>query len=285
MIHVEIDSQSGFCFGVVRAIEIAEQELKTHGCLSSLGLMVHNDEEVKRLENMGMRTIDVSQLDSDVGVRVLIRAHGEPPSTYRKVETLGKTLIDATCPIVLQLQKKVEKYYIDNPGAQIVIYGKPGHAEVIGLVGQTSGNAFVVTHEEDIEQLDPEKPLFVFSQTTMPLDGYAAIQNALREYMVASVQVFDTICRKVSNRVPLIRDFARQHDACVFVAGKKSSNGQMLYNVAREANPRTYFVSNVSEINPDWFSDGMRVGVCGATSTPMWQMEAVADFINGLFPL
>lgn len=284
MIHVHIDTHSGFCFGVVRAIEIAEQQLEQHGQLSSLGHIVHNSEEVARLEQNGMATINANQLDSDSAQNVLIRAHGEPPSTYRKIEKLGKTLVDATCPIVLRLQKKVKKYYEENQHAQIVIYGKPGHAEVIGLVGQTDGRAFVVTCEADVQQLDKNKPVFMFSQTTMPIDGYAVMQDVLRNYINAPIEVFDTICRKVSNRVPLIREFAQQHDVCVFVAGKSSSNGKMLFNVARDANSKTYFVSNVAEICDEWFSDGMKVGVCGATSTPMWQMENVRRYIESLYP-
>lgn len=283
MIHVEIDMQSGFCFGVVRAIDMAEAQLKNNLNLSSLGQMVHNAEEVSRLENLGMKTISVSDLEKDSNDCVLVRAHGEPPETYAEISRLGKTLVDATCPIVLRLQKQVKNCYLEHPEAQIVIYGKPGHAEVIGLLGQTEGNAIVITHKEDISQLNVNAPVYMFSQTTMPLDGFAKIRKLIESHVNKPVEVFDTICRKVSNRVPLIHEFAQNYDVCIFVAGKNSSNGQMLFNVAKKANPNTYFVSTLSDIDVNWFVDEISVGICGATSTPMWQMKNVRDFIEQLY--
>lgn len=282
MIHVTIDPKSGFCFGVVRAIEIAEQHLTKGEPLSSIGEMVHNAEEVRRLEGMGMKTISCADLDQEQSGSVLIRAHGEPPSTYKKIEEQGLKLIDATCPIVLKLQEKVKKYHQTHPDAQIVIYGKEGHAEVIGLVGQTNGEAFVLSDPEDISKLDPEKSVVMFSQTTMPLEGFHEMKHELEAYIKNEVIAFDTICRKVSHRVPEIAEFARDQDVCIFVSGKNSSNGRMLYNVAKKANPNTYFVSNADEVDSSWFSDGMHVGICGATSTPQWLMEKVKERIEGM---
>ena len=282
MIHVTIDPKSGFCFGVVRAIEKAEKHLGDGENLSSIGEMVHNAEEVHRLENRGMKTISCADLDKEQEGAVLIRAHGEPPSTYKKIEEKGLKLVDATCPIVLKLQERVKRFYEQNPDAQIVIYGKEGHAEVIGLVGQTNGSAFVMSEPEEIGKLDPEKRVIMFSQTTMPLEGFEEMKQELKAYINKEVKAFDTICRKVSHRVPEIHEFAREHDVCVFVSGKNSSNGRMLYNVAKKANPKTYFVSNADEVNSTWFEDEMHVGICGATSTPQWLMEKVKERIEEL---
>jgi len=221
-------------------------------------------------------------LDTKQQGAVLIRAHGEPPSTYKKIAEQGLKLVDATCPIVLKLQEKVKKFYEQNPDAQIVIYGKEGHAEVIGLVGQTNGAAFVLSDPEDISKLDSEKPVVMFSQTTMPLEGFHEMKHELETYIKNDVTAFDTICRKVSHRVPEIAEFAREQDVCVFVSGKNSSNGRMLYNVAKKANPKTYFVSNADEIDSNWFTDEMHVGICGATSTPQWLMEEVKERIEGV---
>lgn len=282
MIHVTIDSKSGFCFGVVRAIEMAEKHLADGEDLSSIGEMVHNAEEVHRLEDMGMKTISCADIDNEQKSSALIRAHGEPPSTYQKIKDQGLTLVDATCPIVLKLQEKVKKFYQQKTDAQIVIYGKEGHAEVVGLVGQTKGEAFVISETEDIAELDPQKPVIMFSQTTMPLEGFEEMKHELNAYIKKEVTAFDTICRKVSHRVPEIHDFAREYDVCVFVSGKNSSNGRMLFNVAKKANPNTYFVSNASEIDREWFRDEIQVGICGATSTPHWLMEKVKERIEEL---
>jgi 4-hydroxy-3-methylbut-2-enyl diphosphate reductase len=283
MINVEIDSQSGFCFGVVRAIDMAEEHLRKKHDISSLGQMVHNAEEVKRLEKMGMRTIKNDAIDTDSNKYALIRAHGEPPKTYENLRNLNKTIVDATCPIVLKLQERIKKCFEKQPEKQIVIYGKPNHAEVIGLVGQTNNTAIVVSSEADVSSIDKEKPVCLFSQTTMPLDGFARIGEAIKNNADSTVEVFDTICRKVSNRVPAIREFALSKDVCVFVSGKNSSNGKMLYTIAKNANRATYWVSHPEEVSKEWFADGMSVGVCGATSTPQWQMEKVKTFIEGLF--
>ncbi len=283
MIQVEIDPKSGFCFGVIRAIEVAEQYLNEGKKLSSLGEMVHNAEEVKRLENMGMNTITCKDLPNDLSENVLIRAHGEPPSTYNRIKKENKNIVDATCPIVLKLQENVRKTYNTYPEAQVVIYGKPGHAEVIGLVGQTQGSALVLTEPEDVQQLDPNKPVFMYSQTTMPLEGFNEMKDVLENYINAEVTTFDTICRKVAHRVPEISEFASDHDVCIFVSGKNSSNGRMLYEVAKKANPNTYFVSKPDELKKSWFKDDMKVGVCGATSTPHWLMEKVKKSIETLF--
>jgi 4-hydroxy-3-methylbut-2-enyl diphosphate reductase len=282
MIHVTIDPNSGFCFGVVRAIEMAEKFLNNGKGINSIGEMVHNAEEVHRLEGMGMKTISCADLDNLEQEAVLIRAHGEPPSTYEKVKEKELTLVDATCPIVLKLQEKVRKYHQAHPDAQIVIYGKEGHAEVLGLVGQTNGEAYVLSDPEQISKLDPDKSVVMFSQTTMPLEGFNEMKLELEAFIKKEVIAFDTICRKVSHRVPEITEFAREQDVCVFVSGKNSSNGRMLYNVAKKANPKTYFVSNADEVDSNWFADGMHVGICGATSTPQWLMEKVKERIEEL---
>ncbi|MDA3866736.1 MAG: 4-hydroxy-3-methylbut-2-enyl diphosphate reductase [Salinivirgaceae bacterium] len=283
MIDVEIDIHSGFCFGVVRAIDLAEEHLRQGHDISSLGQMVHNAEEVKRLEEMGMRTIENNAIKTDSNKYTLIRAHGEPPTTYENLRNWNKTIVDATCPIVLKLQERIKKCFGEQPETQIVIYGKPSHAEVIGLVGQTKNTAIVVSSEADVSSIDKTKPVCLFSQTTMPLDGFARIGEAIKANSSSTVEVFDTICRKVSNRVPAIREFASSKDVCVFVSGKNSSNGKMLYTVAKNANRATYRVSHPGEISKDWFADGMSVGVCGATSTPQWQMEKVKTYIERLF--
>ncbi len=283
MIHVEIDSKSGLCFGVVRAIEKAEEYLNEGKKLSSLGQMVHNAEEVGRLEKMGMKTITCNDLQNDPNENVLIRAHGEPPSTYNRIKNENKNIVDATCPIVLKLQGNVRKIYNTHPEAQVAIYGKPGHAEVIGLVGQTQGNAVVLTEPEEVQQLDAEKPVFMFSQTTMPLEGFAEMKDTLENYIEAEVTTFDTICRKVAHRVPEISEFAANHDVCIFVSGKNSSNGRMLYEVAKKANPDTHFVTRPADLKKNWFKDEINVGVCGATSTPHWLMENVKNAIERMF--
>jgi len=283
MIHVEIDPNSGFCFGVVRAIKMAEDHLAKGKNISSLGEMVHNAEEVKRLEAMGMHTITCRDLDRDKNQTVLIRAHGEPPSTYATLKDKGRHIVDATCPIVLKLQERVKKTYENHPGAHIVIYGKKGHAEVIGLAGQTNGDAFIMNNAEDVKKLNPDKPVFMFSQTTMPLEGFAEMKTALETYIEAEVISYDTICRKVAHRIPEVKRFAAMHDVCVFVSGKNSSNGKMLYNAAKKANSSTYFVSHANEIDKRWFKNEMSVGVCGATSTPQWQMEEAKTTIESWY--
>jgi len=273
-LHVTIDQSSGFCFGVVYAIEMAEEILDERGYLYCLGDIVHNDEEVKRLEKKGLRVINHDELAHLRDEKVLIRAHGEPPSTYQLALRNNIELVDASCPVVLKLQNRIKNSY--DKDEQIYIYGKHGHAEVVGLLGQTDNQAVVF---QDLEELDlPGLPrrLTLYSQTTKSTDKFYEITGKLAE---AGVQVAanDTICRQVSNRDKELRVFARQFDKIIFVSGSKSSNGKVLYNVCRETNPNTHFVSKVEDLRPEWFSPGDRVGICGATSTPMWLMETVRD--------
>lgn len=283
MIKVKIDPNSGFCFGVVNAIQKAEEYLSKNKRLYCIGDIVHNREEINRLEKLGMETIDKSKLKNLDGYPVLIRAHGEPPSTYDNVRSNNLELVDATCPIVLKLQEKIRKLYESTPGIQIVIFGKHDHAEVIGLVGQTENTAIVVRTADDVEKLDRNKKTALFSQTTMPLTEFEYIKDKIEGYIHEELISFDTICRKVANRVPEISKFASNHDVCVFVAGRKSSNGRMLYEVCKKANPDTYFVSSSNEIEKDWFREDQSVGICGATSTPQWLMEEVKSKIESLF--
>ncbi|MDO5017161.1 MAG: 4-hydroxy-3-methylbut-2-enyl diphosphate reductase [Porphyromonas sp.] len=281
-IEVEIDSASGFCFGVINAISKAEEELNTNSPLYSLGDIVHNGEEVERLNKRGLHSINHEKLKDLEGKRVLFRAHGEPPKVYQRAKELGIDIVDATCPVVLALQKRIRAKYLSGKeeGVQIVIFGKEGHAEVNGLVGQTDGKAIVVQSIDQVKELvDRSKPVALFSQTTMDKERYAKLGEYLRSWLDegVSVESFDTICRQVSNRVPEITAFARRMDWVYFIAGAHSSNGKVLYNTALRANLNSYFVSSPEEITkplPEWVKT---VGVCGATSTPVWQMEAVKE--------
>lgn len=290
---VEIDSQSGFCFGVTRAIQRAEEELQ-NGNLYCLGDIVHNGEEVSRLSEMGLITIDHEQMSRLHNVKVLLRAHGEPPTTYALAERNGIRLFDASCPVVLGLQKRIRTAYQQNPDAQIVIFGKEGHAEVVGLVGQTDGHAIVVEHPDQLERIDFHKDIFLFSQTTKSTDEFRQLVSNIEERNRQSEPVrfehFDTICRNVANRVENLRAFASEHDIVVFVGGRKSSNAKVLFSHCQEANPGTLFVSLVEELTGEWFSRlrqmvnkplaECRIGICGATSTPQWLMEKVAKRIE-----
>ncbi len=273
-LNVTIDPGSGFCFGVIYAIEMAEDMLNEQGYLYCLGDIVHNDEEVKRLEAKGLRIISHKELGELHNEKVLIRAHGEPASTYQTALNNNLELIDASCPVVLKLQNRIKNSF--DKKDNIYIYGKHGHAEVIGLLGQTSNKAVVF---QDIAELDvaslPRK-LTLYSQTTKSTDKFYAIRDVLTEAGI-EVDANDTICRQVSNRDKDLRDFACKFDKIVFVSGSKSSNGRVLYNVCKDTNPATFFVSNPAELNPEWFSPGDSVGICGATSTPMWLMETVRD--------
>lgn len=273
-LKVEIDQNSGFCFGVVYAIEMAEDILDEQGYLYCLGDIVHNDEEVRRLEKKGLRIINHEAMANLRNEKVLIRAHGEPPSTYELALTNNLELIDASCPVVLKLQNRIKNSY--DKGDNIYIYGKHGHAEVIGLLGQTSNNAVVF---QDINELDMDTlpaDITLYSQTTKSTDKFYEITHKLEEagYKVNSN---DTICRQVSNRDKQLKDFASHYNKVVFVAGTKSSNGKVLFNVCKNANPHTYFISGKKEIDPAWFQSNDTVGVCGATSTPTWLMEEVRD--------
>lgn len=276
---VTVDQNSGFCPGVVSAIRKAEEQLAEADRLYCLGDIVHNSEEVSRLEQMGLCTIDHEQMSQLRDTRVLFRAHGEPPTTYQMAECNGIEVIDATCPVVLQLQRRIKQVYDLEPLVQIVIYGKKGHAEVNGLVGQTDGTAIVLEGEQDLDKVDFSRPIRLFSQTTMPVDTFRQLAETMSSRMTRSedFQYRDTICRQVANRIPHLREFARQHDVVLFVSGKKSSNGKALFGVCHEANPRSYFVSHPEEVTSEMVEGAQTVGICGATSTPKWQMEAVFE--------
>ena len=280
--QITVDEQSGFCPGVVSAINKAEEQLSQADNLYCLGDIVHNSEEVNRLEQQGLKTIDHAQMAGIHDAKVLLRAHGEPPSTYEMAERNGIEIIDATCPVVLQLQKRIKKVYDEEPGVQIVIFGKKGHAEVNGLVGQTAGSAIVVEGTKDLDKIDYQRPVRLFSQTTMPVDTFRELVETMSSRMAdpSQFQYKDTICRQVANRIPHLKEFARQHDVVLFVSGKKSSNGKALFGVCQEVNPRSYFVSHPDEVRPEMTAGASTVGICGATSTPKWQMEQVGDFLR-----
>jgi 4-hydroxy-3-methylbut-2-enyl diphosphate reductase len=273
-LHVAIDPNSGFCFGVVYAIEMAEDILDEQGYLYCLGDIVHNDEEVKRLENKGLRIIDHETLKELKNEKVLIRAHGEPPSTYRIAADNNLQLIDASCPVVLKLQNRIKNSY--DKSNKIYIYGKPGHAEVEGLLGQTNREAIIFQSLEELNLETVPREMTLYSQTTKSTDKFYEIKETLQKAGI-TVHANDTICRQVSNRDKELRDFAGQYDKILFVSGTKSSNGKVLYQVCKNRNPHTYFISRKEEIDPSWFSPQDRVGICGATSTPMWLMEEVRD--------
>lgn len=290
--QVTIDPHSGFCFGVVYAIDKAEEELDSSGKLYCLGDIVHNNMEVERLTAKGLEIIDHERLKELRDCKVLLRAHGEPPSTYKIALENNIELIDASCPVVLKLQNRVRTSFDDvmDKNGQVLIYGETGHAEVNGLVGQTNGKAIIVKTEEDLEQIDYSKPVYFFSQTTKSTKGFEKMRQLLEEKVEAydrdhggsSLAINDTLCRQVSNREPHLIRFAKQYDVIVFVSGKKSSNGKALYEVCKTANTNSHFVSDVSEIDTSWFNNAQSVGICGATSTPMWLMEKVAEFLKKL---
>jgi 4-hydroxy-3-methylbut-2-en-1-yl diphosphate reductase len=273
-LKVDIDNNSGFCFGVVYAIEMAEEILDSEGRLYCLGDIVHNDEEVKRLENKGLVIINHEQLKHIYNEKVLIRAHGEPPSTYKLAIQNNLELIDASCPVVLKLQNRIKNSY--DKDETIYIYGKHGHAEVEGLLGQTDQKAVVFQDIAELNIAALPKNLTLYSQTTKSTDNFYQITETLKEAGI-EVNANDTICRQVSNRDKELRDYAGKFDKIIFVSGTKSSNGKVLYNVCKERNPNTYFISNVSELDKSWFNANDTVGICGATSTPMWLMEEVRN--------
>ena len=283
---VSIDPNSGFCFGVVNAIRKAEEELATGEPLYCLGDIVHNGQEVERLAALGLVTIDHDEFARLHDAKVLLRAHGEPPSTYETARRNRITLIDASCPVVLALQKRIKKAYESRPDdhAQIVIYGKKGHAEVNGLVGQTGDRAIVIENEDDLDKLDYTHDISLFSQTTKSLDGFNRIVEAISSRITpgAKFEYYDTICRNVTKRIPNILKFARENDMVVFVSGRKSSNGKELYEHCRQVNPRTYFVTSPDDLDGLELDLTQRIGICGATSTPAWLMEAVAEKIKGI---
>lgn len=275
MANVEIDNNSGFCNGVVRAIQAAEKELEQGGELYCLGDIVHNSNEVERLRSKGLITINHDELRQLHNVKVLLRAHGEPPETYRIARENNIEIIDATCPVVLQLQRKIKNSYDTRSSAddQILIYGKVGHAEVNGLVGQTNGEAIVLESSDDLYKVDFEKRIVLYSQTTKSVQHFAEMVELIKNHTTKeSFEWHDTICRQVANRIPNIREFARTHDLVLFVCGKKSSNGKVLYEECRSVNEHTHLVSDIEELDARWLEGKSNIGICGATSTPRWLM-------------
>ena len=291
MVNVEIDQKSGFCFGVVKAISKAEEELAKGTPIYCLGDIVHNGQEVQRLADLGLITITHEEFKKLRNVKVMFRAHGEPPSTYETAKQNNIELIDASCPVVLRLQKRIKTAYevkgeeknVD-PNKQIVIYGKIGHAEVIGLLGQVDENAIVIESEADLHKVDFTKDIKLFSQTTKSLDGFNKLVKTMSERMApnAVFEYTDTICRQVANRMPNIATFAEKNDIVLFVSGKKSSNGKVLFEHSKSINPNTYFISEPNEVDELKLDLTKKIGICGATSTPSWLMEAVAERIRHL---
>jgi len=287
--EITIDKNSGYCFGVEFAIRMAEDEMTESDSLYCLGDIVHNTMEVKRLSKLGLKVISRDELENIHDTKVLIRAHGEPPDTYRTAMRNNLELIDASCPVVLKLQNRVKVAY-DNmveQNGQMVIYGKPGHAEVIGLTGQTKDEAMVITNEEDLDKIDFSRPITLFSQTTKSTKGFYKIKQQIEDRIhsknqleIKDFKANDSICRQVSNREPHLDKFSRENDVIIFVSGKKSSNGKALYSVCKDANARSYFVENTDDLEEAWFELSDRVGICGATSTPMWLMEDVSKYIS-----
>ena len=303
MLQIEIDSGSGFCFGVTTAIQKAEEELSKGNKLYCLGDIVHNGMECERLREMGLITINHDEMRQLHNVKVLLRAHGEPPETYQLARQNNIEIIDATCPVVLQLQKKIKKQYEASPNpseggepvaalntqlsppsegpgeASIVIFGKKGHAEVLGLVGQTHSNAIVIEHFDEVSQLDFQRDIYLYSQTTKSLDEFHRITEYIQQHISpgATFKSFDTICRSVANRMPNISQFAARHDLILFVCGRKSSNGRVLFNECMRVNPNTHLIEGPNEIQTQWLEGITSVGICGATSTPKWLMEQCRD--------
>ncbi len=283
---IDIDQKSGFCFGVVYAIQKAEEILEKEGVLYCLGDIVHNNVEVKRLNKMGLITIDHEKLKELHDCKVLIRAHGEPPETYKIVLENNIELVDASCPVVLQLQNKIKKgsEEILKKDGQVVIYGKKGHAEVNGLVGQTGGKAIVIEEAKDLEKVDFSKPINLFSQTTKSITGFHKIKSIIEDNIEnnddGNFISNDTICRQVASRGDDLPKFAKTHDIIIFVSGKKSSNGKMLHEICKKENERSFFVSDIEDIKTEWFKPKDTIGICGATSTPMWLMNKISNYIK-----
>lgn len=284
--HIEIDDKSGFCFGVVKAITKAEESLSSGEKVYSLGDIVHNRVEVQRLESLGLETVSHADFPQLEGRTVLIRAHGEPPTIYDEARKYQLKIIDATCPVVAHLQKVVIEAHrkMAECNGQVVILGKRGHAEVVGLTGQVSGDALVVEHIEDLDAIDFSRPIYLLSQTTQSLELFNRIKEEIMQRAAdpATVTVHDTICRQVSNRNPHLQEFVKRFDVVIFVCGKKSSNGKVLYQTCLANNPRTYNIEDENELQSDWFTGCNSVGICGATSTPKWLMQRVAEGIARL---
>lgn len=288
--RITVDQNSGFCWGVVRTIDIAEQELQDAKKLYSLGDIIHNPVEIDRLGKQGLETITYAELESIKDAKVLIRAHGEPPETFRRAKELGIELIDATCPVVTKVQERIRKFY--DKGYQVVIFGKKDHAEVIGLVGHTNGTAIVIKALEEVNKLDVTKKTVLFSQTTMDKATFYALRDEIKSRIKAEFEVGsfeemaidfhakDTICGQVSGRDKKLREFAHANDVVIFVAGRKSSNGKVLYEIAKSENPKTYFIEDEKEIQAEWLNGADNVGISGATSTPQWLMDRVKTSIE-----
>lgn len=287
--EVEIDNRSGFCFGVSNAVEIAEKALKKGEKVFSLGPIVHNDKEVERLSDLGLISVDHKQFSELRDCKVMIRAHGEPPETYLTAKRNNLEIIEATCPIVKRLQSKIREIWMNSKAinGQVVIYGKEGHAEVIGLLGQTGNEGIIISGPGDLSKIDFLRPVTLFSQTTMDIKEYKVIRDIIAGKIKESggipdesrLMVFNTVCGQVSNREPHLKRFAKKHDILIFVSGRESSNGKMLFQVCKNVNPYTYFVSSPSEIEVSWFEGKKSAGVCGATSTPKWLIEEIRDII------
>ena len=279
---IEIDNGSGFCSGVTTAIKKAEEELAKGVTLYCLGDIVHNGMECERLRKLGLITINHDDMRELHDVKVLLRAHGEPPETYELARKNNIEIIDATCPVVLKLQQRIKTQYSSLPSPQIVIFGKKGHAEVLGLVGQTHSTAIVIESFDEVERLDFSRDIYLYSQTTKSLDEYRRIIEYILEHISpdAIFKSFDTICRSVANRMPSISQFAAHHDLILFVCGRKSSNGKVLFNECKRINPNSHLIEDPDEIQPEWFDGKKSVGICGATSTPKWLMEQCRDAIQ-----
>lgn len=287
-LNIEIDNKSGFCYGVVRAIDQAESILATESELFSLGSIVHNNSELKRLEQKGLKVINYSDIESLKGGTVLFRAHGEPPSSYIMAKEKNLDIIDCTCPVVLKLQTKVRDSYVkmNVVGGKVVIFGKAGHAEVNGLAGQVNGDVIIVSEENDLDKLDFTKPINVFSQTTKDIDNYRNICESIKNRIklangpMGQFKAFNTICGQVSSRNPHLKEFSKKHNIIIFVSGRDSSNGKVLFDLCKSVNSKSYKVEDFSQIDRKWFTNGDSVGICGATSTPKWLLEEVSDFIS-----
>lgn len=279
---IEIDDGSGFCFGVTTAIKKAEEELAKGEKLYCLGDIVHNGMECDRLRDMGLITINHDEMRQLHNAKVLLRAHGEPPETYELARKNNIEIIDATCPVVLKLQKRIKEQYDENNDRQIVIFGKKGHAEVLGLVGQTQSKAIVIESSDEVTKLDFSRDIYLYSQTTKSLDEFNSIIEYIKAHISpdATFKSFDTICRSVANRMPNISTFATKHDLILFVCGRKSSNGKVLYNECLRVNPNSHLVEDPNEIDPSWLEGIRSVGICGATSTPRWLMEQCSEAIQ-----
>jgi 4-hydroxy-3-methylbut-2-en-1-yl diphosphate reductase len=289
---VEIDKQSGFCFGVQNAVEIAEKALSAGEKVFSLGPIVHNDKEVERLSSLGLETINHEKFQQLKNCKVLIRAHGEPPETYITAAQNNISIIEATCPIVKRLQSRIKDTWLQNRehNAQIVIFGKPGHAEVVGLLGQIHDEGILVSEPSDLDKIDISRPVYLFAQTTMGIKAYYNFADLLKKKMESNgisnvenlLKVNRTVCGQVSSREPNLKEFAARHQAIVFVSGRESSNGRMLYSICKSINPDTHFVSSPEEIDKTWFEGKNSVGICGATSTPKWLIERIRDIISNI---